>query len=320
MNENEIHGSENAGLDVKDCTVDDVADAYLEAKLVGHMMPVRNANMDETLLAKPGAAAVRSPVMRAPVMSAPKMSASPLISSWPNRGVSASAIATGADVKVPVYDLSKKEVGEATLDGKVFAMQFRGDILHQHVKMILANKRQGSACTLTRSDVTTSKKKILAQKGSGSARKGSKNSPTMRGGGVAFGPKPRSFRIKMNKKVKKIGLAQGLSYAAQNDKLSVLNKVEGSGKTKEAAAALKNFGEAGSKFLIIDGEKRDPMFAQATRNIPKVQYAYEHGFNVYDLMNADKVLITQEAVDLISKRYDTPAKPESAPEPAPESA
>lgn len=286
-----VNEGDQAGLDDEDCSLEDVTDILL-SKMIGHMvqMPDNNANMDETLLAKPGTMAARSPVISArPVM--------PLMA----RQISTSAAVKGPDVTVPIYDQTKKSVGEATLDGGIFGLDPRSDILHHHVKWLLAKRRAGTACAKTRSEVTVSKKKILAQKGSGNARKGSKNSPTMRGGGVAFGPKPKDWSFKIPKKQRALALRHALSAAQKDGKLSIVDKVDSAGKTKEAASTLKNFGE--KKFLIIDGDKRNDMFARSVKNIPDAWYDRAQTVNVYDLLNANHVLLTQDGLDEFNKRF-----------------
>eukprot|EP00746_Dinoflagellata_sp_MGD_P146547 gnl/MRDRNA2_/MRDRNA2_79006_c0_seq1.p1 gnl/MRDRNA2_/MRDRNA2_79006_c0~~gnl/MRDRNA2_/MRDRNA2_79006_c0_seq1.p1 ORF type:complete len:313 (+),score=75.49 gnl/MRDRNA2_/MRDRNA2_79006_c0_seq1:140-1078(+) len=287
-----VNERDDAGLDDEDCSLDDVADVLL-SKMIGNMvqMPAHNSNMDETLLAKPGTIAARSPVISArPVM--PTMS----------RPVSTAAAVKGPDVTVPVYDQTKKSVGEVTLDGGVFGLEPRKDILHQHVKYLMALRRAGTACTKTRSEVKTSKKKILAQKGSGNARKGSKNSPTMRGGGVAFGPKPKDWSFKLTKKVKALGLRHALSAAQKDGKLAIVDKVDSDGKTKGTAEKLKNFGAG--KFLVVDGEKKDDMFARSIGNIEGAKYKQAPVINVYDLLLANHVLMTKDGVDFYTKRFN----------------
>jgi len=282
----------DAGLDDDDCSLEDEVADVLMSKLIGHMvqMPANNGNMDETLLAKPGTMAVQSPVINTrPVM--------PLMT----RHVSTAAAVKGPDVTVPMYDQSKNSVGEVSLDGGVFGLDPRSDILHQQVRWLLAKRRKGTACTKTRSEVTVSKKKILAQKGSGNARKGSKNSPTMKGGGVAFGPKPKDWSFSLNKKFRALALRHALSATQKDGKLAVLDKLESEGKTKAAAQTLKNFGDG--KFLVIDGETRNDMMARAMKNIPDAQYVRAPQANVYEILKANHVLMTKDGLDHFTKRF-----------------
>lgn len=195
---------------------------------------------------------------------------------------------------------SKEAVGNVELDSSVFEAPVRKDILHEVVKWQLASRRQGTHKAKTRSEVSGGGKKPFKQKGTGNARQGSNRSPLMPGGGILFGPNPRSYSYVLPKKVKQLGLRSALSFLLKEGRLFVVNEMtSASGKTGELAKRLKKFGL--NKSVMVSGSK-DEAFDRAARNIPEVVYYTPEGLNVFDLLKYDFAVITQDSVDRIVAR------------------
>lgn len=315
-------------VSAKDLEVNQTDDAQgflykLTDKLIDRMiqMPDQDADLDESTLAKtaPCTTMGKAPVMSpgtAPALSAPRL-ASPLlsnclVSSHPQY-LSAPRDVSRAAISAPVYDLDKNAVGETSLDSDIFGLQPRVDILYEIVRMQRNGRRAGSANTKTRAEVSGSNKKILAQKGTGSARKGSKRAPHMYHGGVSHGPKPRSYAFQLNKKYRAAGLKHALSSKQVSGNLVILDNTKlDAPKTKEAAAKLEKFKDdiksSNKKLFIIDGEPNIG-FTRATNNLQGIKYTDPLQLNVYDILNADKLMMTQSAVKAVHKRFEKePAK------------
>jgi large subunit ribosomal protein L4 len=203
-----------------------------------------------------------------------------------------------------VRDWQGKEAGQASFDLKVAKEENASHIVHRALVRQLANERQGTACTKTRSEVRGGGRKPWRQKGTGRARAGSIRSPLWKGGGVIFGPKPRDYSIKMNRKERRLALTTALSNRAEDivvvedfaDKLP-------RPKTKEITGALSRWGVADAqKVLLIVAEKNDSVFL-SVRNIASVKLMQAGHLNVYDLLAADKIVATQSAIAKIQEVY-----------------
>lgn len=203
--------------------------------------------------------------------------------------------------KVPVYNVSGKQVDEIELDERIFGATVRPDLMHEVVLMYLAGQRQGTHKVKGRSEVRGGGRKPWKQKGTGRARQGSIRSPQWKGGGVVFGPTPRSYKYSLTKKVRRQALYSALSSKVGNGKLMVLDALTlPDTKTKHMVALLGQF-EVG-KTLIVDGAKQEgPLLA--SRNIPGVKYVDANGVNVYDLLHYDHVLFTRDAVAKVQEVY-----------------
>ena len=205
--------------------------------------------------------------------------------------------------KVAVYNLQGSQTGEIELSETLFAADINTAVIPQVVRAQLANKRQGTKCTLTRTEVRGGGKKPYRQKGTGRARQGSTRAPQWVKGGVVFAPKPRSFRITVPKKVKRLALEGVLTDKVVSDNFSVVeNLALEAAKTKEMIKVLANLKMDG-KTLIITAEP-DETVSRASGNIPNVATALVNTINVVDILKADKLLITKEAVERLEEVYN----------------
>ena len=201
-----------------------------------------------------------------------------------------------------VVDMTGKGVGEMTVSDAVFAQDVNTAVLHAAVKQYLANQRQGTQSTLTRTEVSGGGKKPWRQKGTGRARQGSTRAPQWTHGGVALGPKPRSYRISMNKKVKRIAMKSALSDKVATENMIVIDSIATTEyKTKVMANMLTAVGAA-KKSLVVLAEKDEKVVASLS-NIPGVKVAYVNTLNVYDILNAGSFVCAKAAVEKIEEVY-----------------
>ncbi len=204
--------------------------------------------------------------------------------------------------KLSVVDVNGKKVSDIELSDAVFAIEPNVHAMHLAVISYLANQRQGTQSTLTRSEVSGGGRKPWRQKGTGHARQGSTRSPQWTHGGIALGPKPRTYGISINKKVKKLAMLSALSSKVQENELVILDdfKLEAI-KTKEVANTLSNL-ETGKKVLIVLPEKNDIVYRSA-RNIAGVKVATTNTICVYDLLNANTVVMLKDAATKLEEVY-----------------
>ena len=203
---------------------------------------------------------------------------------------------------VAIVDRTNKKVGSIDLAESVFGIEPNGPVMHAVVVNYLANQRQGTQSTLTRGEVSGGGKKPYRQKGTGRARQGSTRSPQWTHGGIALGPKPRSYRYVLNKKVRRLAMKSALSDKVQNGNLIVLKELDlNEYKTKEIVKVLEALG-ADRKALIVMPEKND-MVIRSAGNIPGVKTALVNTLNVYDILNADKFIVIEGAVAQIEEVY-----------------
>ena len=201
-----------------------------------------------------------------------------------------------------VYSTSGKELRTITLDDKVFGLPVNDDVIYYAITNELANKRVGTACTKTRSEVHGSNNKPYKQKGTGNARRGDKKSPIMVGGGTIFGPKPRDFSYTMPKKAKRLAMKSILSMQAQSDRFTVVEDftVE-SGKTKDLVKILNNFAKDERTVIILKDD--DAKIKQAGRNLPKLSFLSFNRLRAHDLFYGRKIIILESAVKNLSDFY-----------------
>ena len=228
---------------------------------------------------------------------------------------------------IKVMDMTGKEVGEMTLSNAIFGVQVNNAVLHAAVRAYLMNQRQGTQSTLTRTEVSGGGKKPWRQKGTGRARQGSTRAPQWTHGGVALGPKPRDYRIAMNKKTKRVALFSALSAKVAAGELVVVDNITlDTYKTAEMAKMLKALGcqkEVTKSYKVItDGVKerktRTAVVAQkalvvlpevngfvvkSCSNIPGVVTTLSSTINVYEVLNAEKVVMTRAAVEKLEEVY-----------------
>ena len=203
---------------------------------------------------------------------------------------------------VKVFDMAGKEVGEITLSDVIFGAEVNGAVLHAAVRAYLMNQRQGTQSTLTRTEVSGGGKKPWRQKGTGRARQGSTRAPQWTHGGVALGPKPRDYRLAMNKKQKRVALYSALSAKVAAGDLIVVDAIKTEGySTKTMAAMLAALG-ANRKALIVLPEVENTVI-KSCANIPGVVTAQYNTVNVYDILNADKFIIAKDAVAKLEEVY-----------------
>ena len=201
---------------------------------------------------------------------------------------------------VDVQNAKGDKVSQIDLADSIFNIEVKKSVLHQVVKMQLAGRRSGTASVKNRSDVKGSTRKLFRQKGTGNARAGDIKSPLRRGGGVVFGPTPRSYAFKVPKKVRRLALKMALSSKYQSDKLCVLDRFElDQIKTKkflEVTSTLKT-----SKVLIVTAEKNENLELSA-RNVPGVKVIRSEGLNVYDILNYQNLILLEASVKGIEGR------------------
>jgi large subunit ribosomal protein L4 len=201
---------------------------------------------------------------------------------------------------VDVINIQGDKVSQADLPDEIFNVPVKVPVLHQVVKAQLAARRSGTACVKNRSDITGSTHKLYRQKGTGRARKGNIKSPVLRGGGVVFGPHPRSYEQKVPKKVRKLALKMALSSKLSDNELMVLDRFElAQIKTKDFVTAVQSL-EA-SKALIVTVEN-NPNLELSSRNGPGFKVIRCEGLNVYDILKYDKLILLEEAVKGIEGR------------------
>jgi large subunit ribosomal protein L4 len=206
-------------------------------------------------------------------------------------------------VNCVVKNWQGEQVGEATLELRVAKESSAKAIVHRAVVRQLTNSRQGTASTKTRAEVRGGGRKPWRQKGTGRARAGSIRSPLWRGGGVSFGPKPRDFNLKMNRKERRLALRT--AFMSRSEDLVVVENFATQlerPKTKEMIAALGRWGAADLKVLLIVGEITENV-ALSVRNIPHVKLIQADGLNVFDILHANKIIATQEAIGKIQEVY-----------------
>lgn len=204
--------------------------------------------------------------------------------------------------KVTVYDMSGKEVGEVELADKVFGIEPNEAVLHDAVVMQQASLRRGTHAVKNRAAVRGGGRKPWRQKGTGRARQGSIRSPQWVGGGVVFGPTPRSYAYKLPKKVRRLAIKSALSSKVKEQELIVLeNLALEQPKTREMVQVLKNLGANKKALLVTD--QIDENAALAVRNIPGVKLIHADGVNVLDVLYHDKLVITRGAANRVEEVF-----------------
>jgi large subunit ribosomal protein L4 len=196
--------------------------------------------------------------------------------------------------KIAVYDINKNQVSDRELADEVFNTDVKGYLIHDMVRYQLAARRSGNAATKNRSAVAGGGKKPYRQKGTGNARQGCTRAPHYVGGGAAFGPSPRDYAFKLNRKVKKAALKSALSARFQENRLNVLDQfaLEKIG-TQGFVEVLKRF-ELSNVLIVLDGD--NPNVELSARNVPFVKVLKAEGVNVYDVMKHQHLVLTEGAV------------------------
>ena len=204
--------------------------------------------------------------------------------------------------KVALYNMEGSQIGDIELNESIFGCEVNTSVLHEVVKNYLANQRQGTQSTKTRSEVRGGGIKPWRQKGTGRARQGSIRATQWIKGGIALGPKPRDYRYSVNKKLKAIALKSALSSKVAENAFVVVDEIALSEiKTKAVCNMLKNL-KVESKALIVTNEKNDNVVKSA-KNIQGVATTFMGSLNVYDILKYDVMVITKDAVSKIEEVY-----------------
>ena len=202
-----------------------------------------------------------------------------------------------------VLDMAGKEVGDISLSDDVFGIEPNAAVLHAAVRAYLMNQRQGTHSTLTRAEVRGGGRKPWRQKGTGRARHGSIRSPQWTHGGVAHGPKPRCYRVTLNKKVRRLALRSALSAKVAGGEMIVVDAIQTNEyKTKTMVSMLRSIGAEENKTLVVLPERDETVLA-SLRNIEGVKDALPTTLNTYDILNCDRFVVAEAAARKIEEVY-----------------
>lgn len=203
-------------------------------------------------------------------------------------------------MKIPVHNVSGSTVDEIELDDGLFDVPFRQGVVHQSVTRLLANRRQGTAATKTRGEVSGSTRKLYAQKGTGRARRGSIKSPLLRGGGIVFGPSPRSYRQRMPRKMRRLAFACALSFKVREGSLWVVDDIGWDApRTKDVADLLASIGKASSVLIVVP--ETQPVLSLSARNVQGATVRQCAVVSTLDVMTSDRLIVTVPALRKIEE-------------------
>jgi large subunit ribosomal protein L4 len=197
-----------------------------------------------------------------------------------------------------VYNVNREKISQVEVDDAVFAAEVKEHLFYDVIRMQLNRRRAGTHSTKTRAEVSGGGKKPWKQKGTGRARAGTSRSPVWRGGGIAFGPKPRSYEIKVPKKVRRAAMCSALTLKVQQEKLLVLDAI-GMTEIKTAAfVAMLDKLQAGNVLIIADADQNLQL---SSRNVQQVKVLPPEGLNLYDVLQYDELYITQTSLKAIER-------------------
>lgn len=203
--------------------------------------------------------------------------------------------------KLELLNVNGEKVKDIKLNDNVFGIEPNNTVLHDAVVLAMANERQGTHSTKTRSEVSGGGRKPWRQKGTGNARQGSIRAVQWRGGGIAFGPKPRDYSKKQNRKERRLALKSALTYKAADKAIILLDNLKfETNKTKEMVKLLEKFEIENNKVLVVTSEL-DENVCLASRNLGNVKIVLPEEVNTYDVMNADNMLFTEEALNKLEE-------------------
>ena len=203
---------------------------------------------------------------------------------------------------IKVLNMAGEEVGSVSLSEKIFGAEVNAAVLHAAVRAYLLNQRQGTQSTLTRTEVSGGGKKPWRQKGTGRARQGSTRAPQWTHGGVALGPKPRDYRISLNKKTKRVALFSALSDKVAEGKLIVVDSITAEDYKTKTMVAMLNAVKAEGKTLVVLPEV-SPCVVKSLANIAKVKSTLSSTLNTYDILNADTLVVDKAAIVKLEEVY-----------------
>ena len=207
-------------------------------------------------------------------------------------------------MEIKVLNIAGQETGRTvTLDEQIFGIEPNDHAIYLDVKQILANKRQGTACSKERADVSGSTRKIKKQKGTGTARAGSIKSPVFRGGGRVFGPRPRSYDFKLNKKVKALARKSALTYKAIEESIMVIEDFNfETPRTREMVQISNNLKITDNKSLFVLPDENKNIYL-SSRNLERVSVVTASELNTYQILNAKKVIVLESSVNKIEEFF-----------------
>ena len=203
---------------------------------------------------------------------------------------------------INVVNMSGENVGTMELSDVVFGAEVNEAVLHAAVRAYLLNQRQGTQSTLTRSEVSGGGRKPWKQKGTGRARQGSTRSPQWTHGGIALGPKPRSYTTKLNKKVKRLAMFSALSSKVANEEMIVIDAIVAESYKTKVMVEMLNSVKAGRKTLVVLDGPCDTV-VKSLNNIAGVKVAYTNTLNVYDILNCNTIVFAKSAVEKLEEVY-----------------
>ena len=208
-------------------------------------------------------------------------------------------------MKVAVYNIKGEDTGKKVeLNDAIFGIEPNDHVIYLAVKQYLAAQRQGTHKSKERSEIAGSTRKLIRQKGSGGARRGDIKSPVLRGGGRVFGPKPRDYWFKLNKKVKDLARKSALSYKAKQDAILVVEDFEfNAPSTKEFVNLQKNLKIEGKKLLLVLPDVKKNVYLSA-RNIQKAEVMTASALNTYKVLNANVLVVTENALKLVDETFN----------------
>ena len=204
--------------------------------------------------------------------------------------------------KTSLYNMEGAAIGEVELSEEIFAASVNTAAMHLVVRSILANMRQGTQSALTRGEVRGGGRKIYRQKGTGNARHHGNRAPQFKHGGVVFAPKPRDYVINVPKKVRRLAFKSAMTTKLNAGEIIVVDQIAlADAKTKLMAKVLKNFNATGNTMLVLPG--RDETIVRASNTIEQLQTSYVNTLNVYDILKAGKIILTQDALKGVEEVY-----------------
>ena len=208
-------------------------------------------------------------------------------------------------MEVSVYNIKGEDTGKKVeLNDAIFGIEPNDHVIYLAVKQYLANQRQGTHKSKERSEITGSTRKLIRQKGGGGARRGDIKSPVLRGGGRVFGPRPRDYWFKLNKKVKALARKSALSYKAQQDAIVVVEDFDFEApKTKEFVNLQKNLKIEGKKLLLVLPDVKKNVYLSA-RNIQKAEVMTASALNTYKVLNVNVLVVTENALKLVDETFN----------------
>ncbi len=202
---------------------------------------------------------------------------------------------------VDVLDKDAQKVGEIGLRDDIFSVEQKPHLFHFVLRAQLAARRMGTACTKTRSEVRATKRKPWRQKGTGRARSGTRGSPIWRGGGIVFGPKPRTYGFHVPKKMKKAAVRSALSLKLSESKLTVLERFDLPEIRTKIFVGHKERLKLENALIVVNGENAN--LHKSARNVPGVKVLKTEGLNLFDLLRYDQLVLTKEAIEYIERVY-----------------